>query len=174
MEREFDNPRPKETSGEWLVVKHAGAGTPLGRSSTCEQRDNFPPSPTKFNFLWLIDARPLHPRPNGWTPNLPIHMGRNPSSKGKQIRTPGSSNEHRHSACMAHSPRGGGGALMPHMPLLSPASPEPSVRPKPQEEQRSFHGVHSEQPMCCAASNRLLYKARTSAHYTEYSRVHIC
>ena len=39
-------------------------------------------------------TRPLQPQRNGWTTNPAIHARRIPSSKGEQVRTPGSTNRH--------------------------------------------------------------------------------
>ena len=69
----------------------AGAGvgaTPRRRSSNCEQRDKCPNSTSKHNFLRLLG----------------FAAQRIPSSKGEQLRTPGSTKRYTHSALMPPPP----------------------------------------------------------------------
>ena len=59
-----------------------------------------PLSPHLMQFL----IRPLHPQPNGWATNPPIHEQRVPSSEGKYVRAHGSTNWDTHWAFMAPPP----------------------------------------------------------------------
>ena len=70
--------------------------------------------PTSRNFR----TRPLHPRPNGWTHNPPIHARRIPSSKDEHVRAPGSTNRQTPSALMPPRPH-------PHR-LTPPPPPSPA------------------------------------------------
>ena len=105
---------------ERLCVERAGArvgGTPTGRSSTCQWRDDCPalarsnalcPSCWGWPSRLPTSHRVLNPPPSLPTqrvddqpPPRPIHEWRIPSSKGAHVRTPGTADRHTLSALMA-------------------------------------------------------------------------
>ena len=59
---------------------------------------------SQFLFFWNPAFSRLHPQPNGWATNPPIHKWRIPSSKGAHAHTPGSTNRHTCSALMPPPP----------------------------------------------------------------------